>query len=303
VKALVGGRAYSTSPFDRAIKARRQPGSAFKPFVYLAALEAGYSPDSIAYDAPITVAGWSPRNYTGKYRGEISLRDSLAHSVNTVAVRITAKVGPARVASTAARLGIHSPLHDQPSIALGTGEVSLLELTGAYAPFANGGRGALPHIIARVSDGDGKVLYARRRSTTGEVVAPGNVAAMNDMLSGVIRYGTGQKAALEGHEAAGKTGTTQSFRDAWFVGYTAQYVGGVWIGNDDGRKMKKVTGGSLPALVWHDVMTSAHAGKASLPLPGAQGRGYSETVADLQDTRNPGDAPFLARVFGFLSGR
>jgi penicillin-binding protein 1A len=305
VKALVGGRAYSTSPFDRAVKAHRQPGSAFKPFVYLAALEAGYSPESRAYDGPVTVAGWSPRNYTGKYRGEISLRDSLAHSINTVAVRITAKVGPARVASTAERLGIHSKLHEQPSIALGTSEVTLLELTGAYAPFANGGKGALPHIIARVRDGDGKVLYARKRSTTGQVVAPGNVDAMNDMLSGTLSFGTGQKAAIEGHEAAGKTGTTQSFRDAWFVGYTAHYVGGVWIGNDDSRKMKKVTGGTLPALLWHDVMAYAHEDKTPLPLPGAQGARYPEAMAALpwQDTGNSGETPFLGRVLGFFSGR
>ena len=253
----------------------------------------------------MTVAGWSPRNYTGKYRGEISLRDSLAHSVNTVAVRITAKVGPARVANTAERLGIHSKLHEQPSIALGTSEVTLLELTGAYAPFANGGRGALPHIIARVRDGDGKVLYARKRSTTGQVVAPGNVAAMNDMLGGTLSFGTGQKAAIEGHEAAGKTGTTQSFRDAWFVGYTAHYVGGVWIGNDDGRKMKKVTGGTLPALLWHDVMAYAHEDKTPLPLPGAHGARYPEAMAALpwQDTGNSGETPFLGRVFGFFSGR
>jgi penicillin-binding protein 1A len=287
------------------VKAHRQPGSAFKPFVYLAALEAGYSPDSLAYDGPVTVAGWSPRNYTGKYRGEISLRDSLAHSINTVAVRITAKVGPARVANTAERLGIHSKLHDRPSIALGTAEVTLIELTGAYTPFANGGQGVLPHIIARVRDGDGKVLYARKRSTTGQVVAPGNVAAMNDMLSGTISFGTGQKAAIEGHEAAGKTGTTQSFRDAWFVGYTAQYVGGVWIGNDDGRRMKKVTGGSLPALLWHDVMTYAHEDKAPLPLPGTHGARYPEAMAALpwQESGSSGDTPFLGRVFGFFSGR
>jgi penicillin-binding protein 1A len=305
VKALVGGRAYSTSPFDRAVKARRQPGSAFKPFVYLAALEAGYSPDSLAYDGPVTVAGWSPRNYSGKYRGEISLRDSLAHSVNTVAVRITAKVGPARVANTAERLGIHSKLHDRPSIALGTAEVTLLELTGAYAPFANGGQRVLPHIIARVRDGDGKVLYARRRSTTGQVVALGNVGAMNDMLSGTISFGTGQKAAIEGHEAAGKTGTTQSFRDAWFVGYTSHYLGGVWIGNDDGRRMKKVTGGTLPALLWHEVMAYAHEDKAPLPLPGTHGMRYPEAMAALpwQEQGSSGDAPFLRRVLGFFSGR
>jgi penicillin-binding protein 1A len=304
VKALVGGRAYSTSPFDRALTARRQPGSAFKPFVYLAALEAGYSPDSLAHDGPITVAGWSPRNYTGKYRGEISLRDSLAHSINTVAVRITAKVGPSQVARTAERLGIHSELHDRPSIGLGTAEVTLLELAGAYAPFANGGHGVLPHIITRVRDGDGKVLYQRRRSTIGQVVALNDVGAMNDMLNATIRFGTGQKAAIEGHEAAGKTGTTQSFRDAWFVGYTAHYVGGVWIGNDNGRRMKKVTGGTLPATLWHDVMLYAHQEKPPLPLPGSNGPRLPEAMAALPwQSSSGGDTPFLRRVFGFFGGR
>jgi penicillin-binding protein 1A len=305
VKALVGGRAYSTSPFDRAVKARRQPGSAFKPFVYLAALESGYSPDTVAYDGPTTVAGWSPRNYTGNYRGRISLRDSLAQSINTVAVRITAKVGPSRVVRTAMRLGIHSKLHDRPSIALGTAEVTLLELTGAYAPFANGGRGVLPHIIARVRDGNGKVLYQRRRSTTGEVVAPDDVGAMNDMLTATVSFGTGKQAAIDGHEVGGKTGTTQSFRDAWFVGYTAHYVGGVWIGNDNGRRMRKVTGGTLPARLWHDVMLYAHADKTPVPLPGAGGSRLPEAMAALpwEGSGSDGNAPLLRRVLGFFSGR
>jgi penicillin-binding protein 1A len=305
VKALVGGRAYSTSPFDRAVKARRQPGSAFKPFVYLAALESGYSPDTVAFDGPTTVAGWSPRNYTGNYRGRISLRDSLAQSINTVAVRITAKVGPSRVVRTAMRLGIHSKLHDRPSIALGTAEVTLLELTGAYAPFANGGRGVLPHIIARVRDGNGKVLYQRRRSTTGEVVAPDDVGAMNDMLTATVSFGTGKQAAIDGHEVGGKTGTTQSFRDAWFVGYTAHYVGGVWIGNDNGRRMRKVTGGTLPARLWHDVMLYAHADKTPVPLPGAGGSRLPEAMAALpwEGSGSDGNAPLLRRVLGFFSGR
>ena len=270
VKALVGGRSYSTSPFDRALKALRQPGSAFKPFVYLAALESGYTPDSVAYDGPTTVAGWSPRNYTGVYQGEISLRDALAQSINTVAARLAAEVGPWRVVRTARRLGIQSKLHDQPSIALGTSEVNLLELTGAYAPFANGGQGVLPHIITRVRSGDGKVLYERQRSTIGQVVALNYVGAMNDMMNATVMRGTGKKAALEGQMVGGKTGTTQSYRDAWFVGYTAHYVGGVWIGNDNGSRMRKVTGGTLPAELWHDIMTYAHRDKAPLPLPGTR---------------------------------
>ena len=203
------------------------------------------------------------------------------------------------------RLGIHSKLHDSPSIALGTAEVTLLELTGAYAPFANGGHGVLPHIIARVRDGDGKVLYQRRRSTTGQVVALGDVGAMNDMLYATIAFGTGKQAAIDGHEAGGKTGTTQSFRDAWFVGYTAHYVGGVWIGNDNGRQMKKVTGGTLPAKLWHDVMVSAHEDKTPLPLPGSGSPRLPEAMAGLQwqGARGGGDAPLLRRVLGFFSGR
>jgi len=304
VKALVGGRAYSTSPFDRALKAQRQPGSAFKPFVYLAALERGYSPNSVAYDGPTTVAGWSPRNYTGRYLGRVSLRDSLARSINTVAVRLTAEVGPGQVARTARRLGIRSKLHAQPSIALGTAEVTLLELTSAYAPFANGGLGVLPHVIAGVRDGNGKVLYQRSRSTTGQVVAPSHVAAMNDMLNATITFGTAKRAAIAGHEAAGKTGTTQSYRDAWFVGYTAHYVGGVWIGNDDGKRMKKVTGGSLPAKLWHDVMVHAHRNSAPLPLPGARGAGSRGIVAGLpwHDRESSSDGPFLRRVLSIFSG-
>jgi penicillin-binding protein 1A len=304
VKALVGGRSYSTSPFDRALKALRQPGSAFKPFVYLAALESGYRPDSMAYDGPTTVAGWSPRNYTGIYQGEVSLRDSIAQSINTVAVRLAAEVGPWRVVRTARRLGIHSKLHDRPSIALGTAEVTLLELAGAYAPFANGGQGVLPHIITRVRKGDGKVLYERQRSTTGQVVALPYVGAMNDMLNATVVRGTGKKAAIPDHVAAGKTGTTQSFRDAWFVGYTAHYVAGVWIGNDDGSRMRKVTGGTLPAKLWHEIMLYAHQDKTPLPLPGTQAPRLQEAMASLPwQTKRDDETPFFRRVLGVLSGQ
>jgi penicillin-binding protein 1A len=304
VKALVGGRTYSTSPFDRAIKALRQPGSAFKPFVYLAALENGYSPDSVAYDGPTTVAGWSPRNYTGVYQGEISLRDALAQSVNTIAARLAAEVGPWRVVRAARRLGIHSKLHDSPSIALGTAEVTLLELTGAYAPFANGGQGVLPHIITKVRNGDGKVLYERQRSTFGQVVALQYVAAMNDMMNAVVTRGTGKQAAIDGQVVAGKTGTTQSFRDAWFVGYTAHYVGGVWIGNDNSARMKKVTGGTLPARLWHEIMLYAHRDKPGLALPGTRAP-RTNAVARLPWGSAPAndDEPLYRRVFGILAGQ
>jgi len=305
VKALVGGRSYSKSPFDRALKALRQPGSAFKPFVYLAALESGYTPDSVAYDGPTTVAGWSPRNYTGLYQGEISLRDSLAQSINTVAARLGAEVGPWRVVRTARRLGIQSKLHNNPSIALGTAEVTLLELVGAYAPFANGGQGVLPHIITRVRSGDGAVLYQRRRSTTGQVVALQFAGAMNDMLYATVIRGTGKKAAIEGQVAAGKTGTTQSFRDAWFVGYTAHYVGGVWIGNDNNSRMRKVTGGTLPAKLWHDIMLYAHRDKTPLPLPGTRGPRLQDAVAALpwHAPKSDSGTPLFQRVLGIFSGQ
>ncbi len=305
VKALVGGRSYKASPYDRAIKSLRQPGSAFKPFVYLTALESGYTPDSITYDGPITIAGWSPRNYTKTYRGKVSLRNALAGSLNTVSVRLTSEVGAARVVSTAQRLGIRSKLHSQPSIALGTAEVTLIELTGAYATFANGGQRALPHVITRVRNGDSKVIY-QRRNPTGQVVAPRHVGAMNDMLSTALERGTGKRAAIPGHRAAGKTGTTQNFRDAWFVGYTAHYVTGVWIGNDDGARMRKVTGGSLPAGLWHDIMADAHKGKQSLPLPGMHGpRHHPDAIARLPSPprKSRGHSlPLYQRVLGIFTG-
>ncbi|MGH6735600.1 MAG: transglycosylase domain-containing protein [Methyloceanibacter sp.] len=310
VKALVGGRSYTLSPYDRAIKSLRQPGSAFKPFVYLAALESGYTPDSVAYDGPVNIGGWTPENYTDDYKGQVTLRYSMAHSLNTVAAKLTADVGAWRVVRTARRLGINSTLHAQPSIALGTAEVTLLELAGAYAPFANGGQGVLPHVITRVTNGDGKALYRRRQSTTGQVVALNHVGAMNDMLNAAIMRGTGKRAAIPEHAAAGKTGTTQNSRDAWFVGYTAHYVAGVWIGNDDGARMSKVTGGTLPAELWHDTMFYAHQNKQPLPLPGTHGpRPLQDAIAvrmpwSSPSTKNKGgqDMPLYQRVLGIFGG-
>ncbi|MGA9604522.1 MAG: PBP1A family penicillin-binding protein, partial [Methyloceanibacter sp.] len=308
VKAVVGGRSYSTSPFNRALKAERQPGSAFKPFVYLAALETGYTPDSRAYDGPTTVAGWSPRNHSGTYQGEVSLRNAMAQSLNTVAARLGAEVGGWRVVRTAKRLGIRSKLHSNPSIALGTAEVNLLELTGAYAPFANGGQGVMPHIIQRVRNGDGKVLYQRQRSTTGQVVALPYVEEMNDMLSTTVQRGTGRRAAIPGQVAAGKTGTSQHSRDAWFVGYTAYYVGGVWIGNDDGSPMHNVTGGMLPAMLWHDIMLYAHENKPPLALPGTRAPALEGVAAGLPwvSPQATGDEdsgePLYRRVINIFGG-
>ena len=305
VKALIGGRSYRASSFDRAVKALRQPGSAFKPFVYLAALENGYTPDSVAEDEPITVEGWSPKNHTGAYQGEVTLRDSFAQSINTVAVKLAEDVGRWRVVRTARRLGIHSELHDRPSIALGTAEVTLLELTSAYAPFANGGEGVTPHIITKVRNGDGKVLYTLKSASLGQVVAAPYVAEMNDMMNATLVRGTGRQAALPNQVAGGKTGTSQNFRDAWFVGYTGYYLAGVWVGNDDGSKMHNVSGGMLPAKLWHDIMVYAHQGKPPLPLPGTRSPWLEEAASRLPwnaPSAKSDDQPLYRRMLGILTG-
>ncbi len=263
IRAVVGGRSYAESQFNRALKARRQPGSAFKMFVYLAALEGGLTPDSTVLDLPILGARWSPRNEGAGYRGRVTLRDALAHSMNAAAARLHMTVGPGKTVAVARHLGIRSALRADASLALGTSEVTLIELTGAYGVLANGGRALDPHLVRRVRTTSGRVLFERREGPAAALVAPAHVAAMNDMLGAVLVSGTGKRAALPGHPAAGKTGTSQDFRDAWFVGYTEEFVAGVWVGNDDGRAMNKVTGGSLPARLWHDVMLAAHEGRAS----------------------------------------
>jgi penicillin-binding protein 1A len=268
LRVLIGGRSYAESQFNRAVKAKRQPGSAFKLFVYLAALESGLTPDSIVYDLPIFGAGWSPRNDSGHYRGPVTLREGLAHSINTVAARLHMQIGPRRTLAAARRLGISSRLNDGPSLALGTSEVTLLELTSAYGALANGGRTLEPHIVRRVRSASGRVLYERKPEAGTQAVASRHVAALNDMLNAALVWGTGRRAALALHPSAGKTGTSQDFRDAWFVGYTAHLVAGVWVGNDDARPMNRVSGGHLPAKIWHDVMTLAHKGLAPTALPG-----------------------------------
>ncbi len=268
VKAMVGGRSYKRSQFNRAVKARRQPGSAFKPFVYLTAIEQGYTPESIEDDSPVRIGDYKPANYGHKYRGRVTLRKALALSLNTVAVKLCVAVGPENVAATANRLGISSPLEPVASLALGTSEVNLLELTSAYAPFANGGKAVVPYIVTRVTTRDGKVLYERKGSGLGTVINNYDLGAMNDMMRAVVTSGTGRRARIKGRDIGGKTGTSQDYRDAWFIGYSAQLVGGVWLGNDDNSPTRRVTGGSLPARIWKDVMLRAHKNLPGLPLPG-----------------------------------
>jgi penicillin-binding protein 1A len=237
--------------------------------VYLTALESGLTPDSIVEDAPVTAGRWSPKNENNRYVGATTLRYALANSINSVAVRLLLDAGVSKVTATARRLGMKSPLRADASLALGTSEVSLLDLTGAYAAFANGGYVNEPYAIRRIRTGAGKVLFKRIDAKSDPAIPLRSVAAMNDMLQSVVATGTGRRAAIPGHTVAGKTGTSQDFRDAWFVGYTSYLTAGVWVGNDDGRTMNRVAGGTLPAEIWHDVMLAAHDGKAPLSLPDA----------------------------------
>ncbi len=279
VRAMVGGLDYGSSQFNRATQAERQPGSAFKPFVYLAGLEAGLRPDDRFVDMPIRVGNWRPRDYTGRYQGEMTLAEGLAQSINTISVQVAQRAGVRRVVAVAHRLGIASKLAPELSLALGTNEVNLLELVSAYAPFANGGAGVWPYGITEIRDSAGNVVFRRAGSGLGSVVSPALVALMNQMLSGVIDHGTGKSAALP-RPAAGKTGTTQDYRDAWFIGYTADLVAGVWFGNDDNKPMKKITGGSLPAQAWRRFMLAATRSMPVRPLPTAPAGGDGDGLVD-----------------------
>ncbi|MDI4237742.1 penicillin-binding protein 1A [Bradyrhizobium sp. Arg237L] len=270
VRAMVGGRNYAESQFNRAVTAKRQPGSAFKPFVYLTAVEAGLTPETIRTDAPLDIKGWKPENYTHEYFGSVTLTQALAMSLNTVAVRLGLEVGPKNVVRTAHRLGISSKLDANPSIALGTSEVSVIELVGAYAPFANGGTAVSPHVVTRIRTDRGKLLYVRPADQLARVIEPRYVAMMNTMMMETLISGTARKAEIPGWTAAGKTGTSQDFRDAWFIGYTANLVTGVWLGNDDNSPTKKATGGGLPVEVWSRFMRTAHQGVPVASLANAQ---------------------------------
>ena len=290
LRAMVGGSDYGASQFNRATQASRQPGSAFKPVVYLAGLESGLTPNDIISDSPVRIGAWSPGNFDNKYIGDVTMAQGLARSINTVAVRIALSAGIERVAKTARALGLDPGNKPDASIALGTAEATLLNMTAAYAAFANGGTGVIPYGIEEIRDGGGAIVYRRSGSGLGQVIPPQYIGPMNAMMKGVIDGGTGRGAKLD-RPAAGKTGTSQNYRDAWFMGYTADYVAGVWLGNDNGAAMKGVTGGSMPARLWQNVMMSAHAGipPRDLPTPTGQGGGESD----------PG---FFARLFATIEG-
>jgi penicillin-binding protein 1A len=287
VRAMVGGRNYADSPFNRATDALRQPGSAFKPFVYLTAFEHGRKPDDEMNDGPIDIHGWQPSDYEGRFEGMISLTRAFAKSSNSVAAQLTSEVGSGAVARTAHRLGIVSELDAVPALALGTSSVTPLELTTAYAPFANGGNGVIAYGIVRIRTKPGQVLYARTGSGVGSVMSAENDTQMTHLMVETVATGTGKAARLDERPTAGKTGTTQDFHDAWFMGFTADLVCGVWIGNDNNAPMVRATGGGLPAHIFKSFMEAAEKNVPVKPLAGLA----DEPAADAGGTTTPPPDP------------
>ena len=267
IVAMVGGRSYEESQFNRASQAARQPGSAFKPFVFLAALESGFDPGTVMVDRPVRVGDWQPRNYNGRYRGPIRLADAVAASANSVAVQTSEAIGRDRVVDAARRAGLAAPLEPLPSIALGAFEVSLEDLTAAYLPFAREGAEVSGHVLDRVETRGGRLLYEFKPIEGFQVLDPGLARETTHMLAQVMTTGTGRAGALPDRPSAGKTGTTNDFRDAWFVGYTPQVTAGVWVGNDANAPMDRVTGSSIPLGIWSAFMAAAHEGVPAEPLP------------------------------------
>ncbi len=279
VRAMVGGRDYGASQFNRAIEAQRQPGSSFKPYVYLTALMSGkFKPSTTVVDGPICDNNWCPKNYGGSYGGAMPLWNALAHSLNTVAARLTQAIGDgdwkrgrARITSTAHRLGVTAPLPDTQSLPLGADEVRVMDQATGYSAFANGGRRIKPYAALEIFNSRGELIYSHDRDgeQPQQVIEPRFINDLVWMMTQVVEQGTGGRAKLDGIKVAGKTGTTNDYKDAWFCGYTGNFVGVVWYGNDDDQPMEKMTGGTLPAMTWHDIMQYAHSGVELKPLPGS----------------------------------
>lgn len=282
IRVMIGGRNYGESQYNRAAQSLRQPGSSFKLFVYLAGLEAGLTPDTMVTDQPVNIGKWSPNNYDNEYLGEIPLRKAVARSINTVAIQVSEQAGRWNVMNMAKRLGITARMEPVPSIALGTTEVSLVEMVGAYAHLAADGLAVKPYAVKTIKNKKGDVLYTHPEASRPTVIRADIVGEMNDLLSGVISYGTGTRANI-GRPAAGKTGTTSDYRDAWFMGYTPDLAAGVWVGNDDNKAMKKVTGGTLPAPIWAAFMKKALEGVPphALPIRSASPLPWQQTLGQV----------------------
>ena len=255
VKAMVGGIDYRKSQFNRAVTALRQPGSAFKPFVYLTALQNGWKPEDRIDDVPLSIGKWKPENYDKKYYGSVTLDEALMKSLNLATVNLSESLSRKDIIRTAKKMGISTPVENTPSLALGTFEVKVIDMATAYSAIANGGYATWPHAIKEIYTRDGYQLYQREADTENRILDAGAVKDLTKMLEKVISQGTGRRAKIPGF-AAGKTGTTQDYRDAWFVGFTDEYVIAVWVGNDDNSPMKGVTGGTLPAEIWRKIALS-----------------------------------------------
>jgi penicillin-binding protein 1A len=274
---MVGGRDYGQSQFNRATDALRQPGSSFKPYVYAAALTSGLKPTSIIVDAPICLGNWCPSNYSHSFSGSVTITQALVRSINTIPVRLSVmlgdgnpKIGRAKIIQLAQKMGLRTPLPDSSSLPIGAAEVTVLDHTAAYVAFPNLGRAVAPHAIVEVRNGAGDVVWRFDRDgpKPEQVLRPQVALELNQIMNKVVEEGTGRRAMLTMTKAAGKTGTTNGYRDAWFVGYTGNYVCGVWFGNDDYSATNRMTGGSLPAMAWQQIMTFAHQGIEIKPIPG-----------------------------------
>ena len=289
IRAMIGGRDYGESQFNRAVDALRQPGSSFKPYVYATALANGFKPTSVISDSPVCIGNWCPHNYSGGYSGNVTLMEAITHSINVIPVKLSIllgngnpKLGRAMIVQTARNFGIHAPLPDTPSLPIGADEVYVFEHAVAYATFPNLGRAVVPHAALEVRTGTGELVWRfdRDGKKPQQVISPEVALDMIKMMNSVVENGTGKRAQLDGIKVAGKTGTTNSWRDAWFVGYTGNFVGAVWMGNDDYTSTKRMTGGTLPAMTWHNIMAYAHQGIELRPLPGLPGPEHAPTITE-----------------------
>jgi len=299
VRAMVGGRDYGQSQFNRAVDALRQPGSSFKPYVYATALANGFKPTSIVVDAPICIGNWCPHNYSGGYAGSMTLTQALTRSINTIAVRLSIaigngnpKLGRAKIVENARKMGLRTPLPDTPSLPIGADEVTVLDHTAAYATFPNLGKAVTAHAALEVRSGNGELVWRFDRDgpKPRQVLTPQVAQNMIFMMSKVVEEGTARRAQLDGILAAGKTGTTNAYRDAWFMGYTGNFVCGIWFGNDDYAPTNRMTGGSLPAMTWHEIMTYAHQGIEIKQLPGL-GPEKARPAPQVAENAAAGDQP------------
>ena len=299
VRAMVGGRDYGESQFNRATDALRQPGSSFKPYVYATALATGtIKPTSIVVDLPVCIGNWCPKNYSGGFSGSMTVTHALVRSINIIPVKLSIqlgngnpKIGRAKIRETAKAMGLRTPLPDTPSMPIGADEVTVLDHTGGYATFVNGGKAITPHAILEVRTGSGELIWRfdRDGKKPVQVITPQVANDMNMMMSKVVEEGTARRAQLDGIKAAGKTGTTNAHRDAWFVGYTGNLVCGVWYGNDDYSPMGQMTGGSLPAQTWKEIMAYAHQGIELKSIPGLAPQQPTVTPRVADSKKEPAD--------------